>query len=438
MRIDRLKLQNFRCFSQYEIDLAPRFTLLVGDNGTGKTALLDALAVAAGSFFLGVSVEGVEARDILRDDVRQRNLWVGQTLTSEEEGPTVVAAEGIVDGGSLDWSRSLTSRGSQTTIHLATPIQIAARKLVEQVQAGEGVILPVIAYFGSGRLFPTKRDQTISVGSPESRLTGYLQCLNPASDPTRLFRWFKTNELAALQKGETRHVLEAVRTAILSLVPGTRRVYWDVDWDELVIVTEDTSSDRTTPFHLMSDGYRNLVALAADIVYRMATLNPHLLAGAARETPGIVLIDEVDLHLHPNWQRIVVDSLLRTFPRVQFVGTTHSPFIIQTLHGRPESMLWDLNTDSPLPVETKSIEDIAEENQGVKIPQQSHRFLEMMRVAEEYYGLLRQSSDADPKRREELKDELDRLALPYSDEPAYQAFLNQQRIAAGMNGRSES
>jgi predicted ATP-binding protein involved in virulence len=435
MRIDRLKLQNFRCFSQYEIELASRFTLLVGDNGTGKTALLDALAVAAGSFFLGVSVEGMEARDILRDDVRQRNLWVGQTLTSEEEGPTVVTAEGIVDDAPMGWSRSLASRGRPTTISLATPIQKAALKLVAQVQAGEGVILPVIAYFGSGRLFPTERDQTITLGSPESRLTGYLQCLDPASDPTRLFRWFKTNELAALQKGETRHVLEAVRTAILSLVPGTKRAYWDVDWDELVIVMEDTPGDRTTPFHLMSDGYRNLVALAADIAYRMATLNPHLLAGAARETPGIVLIDEVDLHLHPNWQRIVVDSLLRTFPRVQFVGTTHSPFIIQTLHGMPKTMLWDLNTGSPLPVETKSIEDIAEEKQGVKIPQQSHRFLEMMRVAEEYYGLLRQSADADPKRREELKNQLDRLALPYSDEPAYQAFLNQQRIAAGMNGR---
>jgi hypothetical protein len=108
------------------------------------------------------------------------------------------------------------------------------------------------------------------------------------------------------------------------------------------------------------------------------------------------------------------------------------------LHGLDGVLLWDLSTSRPLAVETKSIEDIAEEKQGVEIPQQSHRFLEMMRVAEEYYGLLRRADESDPRRREELKNELDRLSLPYSDEPAYQAFLNQQRIAAGLNGSAGS
>src|SRR5262249_45294453 len=106
----------------------------------------------------------------------------------------------------------------------------------------------------------------------------------------------------------------------------------------------------------------------------------------------------------------------------------------QALHGVPETVLWDLNTGAPLAVDTKSIEDIAEDKQGVKIPQQSHRFLEMMRVAERYYALLRQSGNADSGHREELRRELDRLSLPYSDEPAFQAFLNQQRLAAGLDG----
>jgi hypothetical protein len=267
---------------------------------------------------------------------------------------------------------------------------------------------------------------------------GYDQCLSPASDPKRLFRWFKTNELAALQKGDTRHVLEAVRAAILAIVPGTKRAYWDVDFDELVIVTDYPSGDRMNPFHLLSDGYRNLVGLAADIAYRMAVLNPHLLADATRETPGVVLIDELDLHLHPTWQRMIVSALLRAFPRVQFVETTHSPFIIQDLYGMAGTVLWDLNTGRPLPVETKSIEDIAEDKQGVEIPQQSRRFLDMMRVAEEYYALLRQPDGHDPVRREALKNELDRLSLPYSDDPAFQAFLNQQRIVAGLNGSPEA
>ena len=400
--------------------------------------MLDALAVAAGSFFLGVSLEGVEASNIHRDDIRGIKRQIGQVVTREVSVPVLVTARGQVAGQTVQWGRSLPSpRGRTNRLH-ARSIRDIARDMVERIRDGEQVTLPVIAYYGSGRLFQSLRDRSTPVGGLESRLIGYAQCLNPASDPKRLFRWFKTNELAALQKGEARHVLEAVRAAIVSLVPGTRSVYWDLDFDELAIVTDHPPGDRITPFHLLSDGYRNLVGLAADIAYRMAVLNPHLLADATRETPGIVLIDEVNLHLHPTWQRAIVGALLRAFPRVQFVGTTHSPFIIQDLYGVEGTVLWDLNTGSPLPVETKSIEDIAEDKQGVEIPQQSRRFLEMMRVAEEYYALLRQPDGRDPTRRELLKNKLDRLSLPYSDEPAFQAFLNQQRIAAGLNGSLKS
>src|SRR5262249_5044972 len=191
----------------------------------------------------------------------------------------------------------------------------------------------------------------------------------------RLFRWFKTNELAALQREERRHALEAVRSAIVAMVPDATRAIWDFDWDELVTDVAIHGRQQRIPFHLLSDGYRNVIGMAGDIAYRMAVLNPHLLGEAIRETPGVVLIDELDLHLHPKWQRIVVGRLSEAFPKVQFVGTTHSPFIIQSLHGRQDTLLWDLVEKGPLPIESKSIEDIAEKKQGVEIPQQSQRFL---------------------------------------------------------------
>ena len=218
--------------------------------------------------------------------------------------------------------------------------------------------------------------------------------MNPASDQKRLFRWFKTNEMAALQKREKRHVLEAVRACIVAMIPAATMAFWDLEWDELTIDVTIGGYSQRLPFHLLSDGYRNVVGMVADIAYRMATLNPHLLERVIGETPGIVLVDEIDLHLHPNWQRQVVGHLLQAFPQVQFVATTHSPFIIQSLHGLKDTLLWELNSGQPLTVETKSIEDIAEEKQGVAIPQQSHRFLEMMKVAEQYYALLRQSAGA--------------------------------------------
>ena len=83
-----------------------------------------------------------------------------------------------------------------------------------------------------------------------------------------------------------------------------------------------------TPFDTLSDGQRGLIAMVADIARRACLLNPHLEDKVLEETPGIVLIDELDLHLHPKWQRSIVKNLKKTFPKIQFIATTHSPQII--------------------------------------------------------------------------------------------------------------
>jgi predicted ATP-binding protein involved in virulence len=435
MRILELNLKNFRCFEECSLPLAPRFSLLIGDNGSGKTVILDALAVAAGSFLLGIP--DAISRPITKDEIRAVNLVMGQTVTRETVGETEVFARGELDGLALHWKRTLRSANARTTRQYASDLQSTVKGLVERTNAGTPTTFPVLAYYGTGRLWKTLNESRIETSTVSSRYAGYKDCLNPASDLKRLLRWFKTNEMAALQKRQKRHVLEAVRASIVAMIPGATVAYWDLDWDELTIDVTIGGQPRRVPFHLLSDGYRNVVGIAADIAYRMATLNPHLLERVIEETPGIVMIDEIDLHLHPNWQRLVVEHLLQTFPHVQFVASTHSPFIIQSLYGVKDTLLWDLNSGQPLPVETKSIEDIAEEKQGVEIPQQSHRFLDMMRVAERYYALLRQSAGADTENREDLKRELDRLSMPYSDQPAFQALLNQQRLATGLNGSSD-
>jgi len=125
--------------------------------------------------------------------------------------------------------------------------------------------------------------------------------------------------------------------------------------------------------------------------------------------------------LHPKWQRRVVDDLKKTFPKIQFVATTHSPFIIQSLH---EGEL--INLDKPTETEeyeNKSIEDITEYVMGVDIPQRSERYQKMMEAAQEYYRVLQDAKDTPPERIEELKTKLDELTMPYSDDPADQAFL---------------
>ena len=438
MRIDTLEIKQFRCFEHYTIPLASRFNLLIGDNASGKSSILDALSVGAGSLFLGFP--GVDTRHIKKDEIRRVTYVSGQTTTAEPQNDTSVKCIGVVDGTSIGWRRTLAGAERRTTRQYAKRVQAVAGQMADRVKANDPVTLPVLSYYGTGRLWKEKRARSASdTLSKGSRLRGYQDCFDPAADPKTMFRWFKTNELAAIQKG-TRHVLEAVRGAVVACVEDAKRVWWDVDEDEIIVhLKRGNGEEEHIPFHLLSDGYRNMLAMVMDIAYRAATLNPQFEQSAVTETPGIVLIDEIDLHLHPTWQRRVIPDLLKAFPKFQFVATTHSPFMIQSLHGLEHVQLWEMNKQSSVPIESKSIEDIAEDKQNVELPQQSQRFLNMMQAARDYYAALRKSKQEGSKANSEeqvesLRQRLDELSMPYSDDPAFQAFLSMEREAAADSG----
>lgn len=430
MKIKKIELQNFRCFKEYELAFSERFTLLIGDNGSGKTAVLDALALAI-SKFLEHYHEVTNLRSISDDDTHYEFFSMGQSLIKEKDHSRLrINIEGIVNNHHIEWL--LLSQKKFDLTSESTRIPLIDFALVDRID-NPGTLLPLLVFYGTGRLWNRIDNEEIETLSPDSRLSGYRDCLNIASDLKQLFRWFKTQELAALQKQERRHVLEAVRGAIVSMIPDAQKVWWDVDWDEILIETIIQGKSQTIPFHLLSDGYRNMIGMVADIAYRMATLNPQLEADVIKQTEGIVLIDEIDLHLHPKWQKQVVERLLDTFPKVQFVASSHSPFIIQSLYHRPDCLLWDLEKNAPVEVDSKSIEDIAENQQGVDIPQQSQRFLDMEKAAEQYYTVLKQIPPADEKEKQRLRQRLDELLLPYSDDPAFQAFLKMERLAVEGN-----
>ncbi len=433
MKINKLGLTNFRCFESYDLELSDRFTLLIGDNGSGKPAVLDALKLAINPFILGLKdflhvAYGLKADcgAISDDDKRYEFSTLGQTIIKQAKSPTSVYLKAILNKHKIDWA--LTNNSDSINSLLEPIVSFASELNVSDSKT----LLPVICNYGTARLSADTFQNSHTLG-PGSRLMGYRYCLDPSVNLKQLFRWFKTQELAALQKKETRHVLEAVRNAIVEMIPGAKRAWWDVDWDEILIETEVQGKTQPIPFHLLSDGYRNMIGMVADIAYRMATLNPQLEADVIKQTEGIVLIDEIDLHLHPKWQREVVGRLLNTFPKVQFVASSHSPFIIQSLYGRDDCLLWDLEKAQPLNIESKSIEDIAENQQGVEIPQQSQRFLDMEKAAIEYYEALQGLRGASDEEKQRLKQKLDDLLEPYSDNPAFQAFLKMERQAVEGN-----
>lgn len=337
MKLRRVELQNFRGFADLTLDLndaAGGFTLLVGTNGAGKSSVLDGVAVALGAWLLGL--RGVRARHITRDEMRLVKIQHGGVPSLEEAGTTTVTAEAVIDGELLQWQRELRSRTGHTTTS-AQRLQDIARAKHARIVANEAVDLPVLAYYGTGRLWVQKREREHRLKDLGSILQGYEACLEPASDHKLLEAWMAWREEVRLQEigraleegaplTDVRSpLLDAVAEAARSCVEGATRFYYSVNHKELRL---DMKDGRTIPFSLLSDGYRNLIAVAADIAWRAARLNPHYGADAARRATGVVLIDEIDLHLHPAWQRRVIGDLRRAFPNLQFLATTHSPQVI--------------------------------------------------------------------------------------------------------------
>ena len=252
MKINKLKLLNFRCFEEYQIELSDRFTLLVGDNGSGKTTILDALAISTDGFLLGIpETRSSDRRTVSRDDARHNLQLFGQSMTKEIESDiTLIKAIGIVDNKALEWTRYKDYKThheyNASQISYDNTIIELAENLAKQ-RSNPHTFFPVISYYGTGRLWKSIDSFPIETLSPDSRLVGYRDCLNPASNLEQLFRWFKTQELAALQKNERRHVLEAVRNAIVEMIPGAKRAWWDVDWDEILIETVIQGKAQTIP-----------------------------------------------------------------------------------------------------------------------------------------------------------------------------------------------
>ncbi|EYF05187.1 AAA family ATPase [Chondromyces apiculatus] len=342
MRIQEISLINFRAFKEFKLKLDPQLTVLIGRNGAGKSTVLEGLAVALGAWLSGFSAIA-EDQPIPRTAARLTSARASSDIPAEEASyPVVVAAEGEVLSTPVAWSRELRSVDGRTTTAGSSRLRQLAAQAEESLSSAPQTLLPVLAYYGTGRLWLHKREKSATKGKLKSRLEGYRASLEAASDHKGFEAWMAWRENDRLQRlaradEEGRPLtevsspeLEAVSAAACGCLEGAKRIYYSANHRELRVEFEQGAS---IPFEALSDGQRNLIAVAADIAWRALQLNPHLGARAPSQAPGVVLIDEVDLHLHPAWQWRVLDDLRRTFPKIQFVVTTHSPQVMSSAPG---------------------------------------------------------------------------------------------------------
>lgn len=327
MYINRLTIKNFKCYAFETFDFKSHFTILYGSNGSGKTAILDALAIASSGFLTGI--DGALPISIKGEDIR--TIW-----KNHEPAPQVPCEIEVVSTLG-HWSRvKETVAGTKTkTVNIEpslSPIKNIATRLQKERRSSYSVDLPVLAYYGTCR--NCKGHEKLKVSTQEEGTkTGYKNSLSTLSSSVEFTSWLTTTYLTFEKTRDPflGHQIEVAQQAILDILPDDRIVDILPNYrkGEFWFKLDDGT---LIPLSKLSDGYKSLIFMAGDIAYRAIQLNPHLGARAAKDSKGLVLIDEIDQHLHPEWQRQVVGSLKRAFPNIQFIASTHSPFIIQSVN----------------------------------------------------------------------------------------------------------
>lgn len=343
MRIDRLELTNFKKFDSLSIDLDPHFSLLIGENGIGKTSILDALSIASSIWLVEPPDPALAGsrRKIEDHEIRRSFEVSGDREQFRPHRPVVVKATGSVCDESFQWTRQINDDGTRTSNRDAKEVLARINAVYRDDASGRRSLCPITCYYGAGRAWLPSNESSAFKGKTmdsAARWAAFYDCFNERIRFSALRDWFRdeTTEMGT-RSGKRRPGFEAVCRSILRFVPGATAIRYNSDHKDIVLTIDGVPQ----LFGNLSAGQRMMVSLVADIGRRAVIQNSHLLPPDEldegdvprifRETPGIVLIDELDVHLHPRWQRDVARNLKATFPALQFVCTSHSPQIIGEL-----------------------------------------------------------------------------------------------------------
>ncbi len=358
MRLTKLILKNFRCFDAFEITLHPELTVLIAPNGSGKSTVLDAARVALWPFVKGFDLgsQTGKSASIQIGDVR---LALQENGNMEPQAPSSIAATGAWNGilPEQNWlqTREKVRPGTNTLFDATTKkLTEFAQTQQQQVRSGqEAVTLPLISYLGTSRLWFEGRFSSVAEDvaldtSEFSRTSGYLNCLSYSSSFKTFTAWYGWVSRSYLEEriraldsqtplsdsgqrfAATIEVIKTAVNALLAEATGWHDLEYRSSQNQQLVMHH--ADFGIMPVEILSDGVRNAISMVADLAFRAYKLNPHLGANAALETPGVALIDEVDMFLHPSWQQTIIASLRKAFPKVQFIVTTHSPQVLSTVN----------------------------------------------------------------------------------------------------------
>jgi len=323
MKLQKLKLDNFRLFPSLELEFSKQVTVLVGVNGAGKTSILDALAILLSRLIGRIRSTKGTGRFLTDSDIRLNSSETANSLEIE------------FNDNPISWTVTKTKRGrKKQRITNLTKIKDVVEMVYGWLDQDEEASVPLAVFYGVNRSvldIPLR----IRTSHKFDQLSAYDQALTGARNDFRLFfEWYRKREdyeneqrlypVEHFDKSKLEYrdpQLQAVRKAINELTGFT-----NLRIRRNPLRMEVRKGKQHFDVRQLSDGEKCLLALAGDLARRLAIANPSLdnpLKGQA-----IILLDEVELHLHPEWQHRVIPKLKATYSNCQFVLTTHSPQVL--------------------------------------------------------------------------------------------------------------
>ncbi|WP_438299113.1 AAA family ATPase [Pseudomonas sp. NMS19W] len=374
MKIDSLKLTNVGRFNDITVHLAPLFgshsnvTVFVGINGAGKTTLLKALTTCLSWLIARIRTRKGNGSHIAEEDIRNGTPAAIVSIAVAEPAHPRVNPESDPDEEDdvFVWGMSHSKQEGKTALRSSLEdVNLLADHYRTLLTADDNASLPLIAYYPVERSVLEVPLQ-INSGQTFDQLAGYDNSLKHSTDFRRFFEWFREREdsenesgisdsalneiaqklgaeseawktLSELKASSRDSQLTAVRCAIAAFMPGFTNLRIQRQPRLQMAIDKDGVTFNVAQ---LSQGEKSMLALIGDIARRLAMMNPSL--GNPLHGEGIVLIDEVDLHLHPEWQINLIQQLSKTFQNCQFVLTTQSPLIVSEAK---DALVYVLNDD---------------------------------------------------------------------------------------------
>jgi len=328
-KLKKIKIQNFRLFKNFEMNLNKDINVIIADNGAGKTTILDAIAIGYGAMLTRFpNIQGFS--------FKKQDLHINEN--NKQEGYTKIELQSMKN---CFWDRvERRDRTVKYNPYGVKELNYVVDSIVIKENLDKEYQMPLVIYYPSDRgIFnPTTEKNSLSKKS-FSRFSSLDGALSSSSKFNHFFDWFYYMQtLEANEKIEKENLkfrlpeLEALKEALENMLPWCKNPKIQIRRGQKTIefTIEKEESDGTIKdfkIEQLSAGYRMVLAMVMDISARMSEANPHL----GNKSEAIILIDELDLHLHPKWQQTILSDLKRTFPNAQFIVTTHSVHILSSI-----------------------------------------------------------------------------------------------------------